>query len=222
MTDVTFTIADYPEIRRRGINLHSKIFRKLTSQDIKTCAKHLGVWQHKVLTLKNDTEVDLFTDYAIYGYQPHGFNLAEKFLRLFHKEADSFELALLQHLRSAHYTICQIEETNGTDRLKVIDLFSKEIYPLVDYQLAKSAYPGLMLAGYLVDFNGFAMMTGGAVQASQDILQTDEVAMIIDQIDDDQLTTFLNNPVNGAKLAKAILSATFRLGKTGNIQYRDL
>ncbi len=143
MTDITFTAADYLEIRRRGVALHSKIFKKLTNEDYKTCAKHLGVWQQKAIALENDEEMDLFTDYAIYGYRPHGFNMAEKYLRLFSKETDDFELALLRHMRSAHYAIYQVEETNGTDRLKVVDVFSKVAYTLVDHQLAKTAYQGL-------------------------------------------------------------------------------
>lgn len=142
MTNYTFTAADYLEIRQRGVALHSKIFKKLTNDDIKTCGKHLGVWQQKSLALENDNEVDLFSDYTIYGYRPHGFNMAEKYLRLFHKEADDFEIELLRRMRFARYAIYQVEETNGTDILNVVDVFSKVIYKLVDHQLAKTALSG--------------------------------------------------------------------------------
>ncbi len=85
MTDITFSSADYPEIRRRSMTLTSKIFKKLSSEDIKICGRHLGIWHQKALVIDNDEELDLFTDYSIYSYRPNGFNMAEKFLRLYHK-----------------------------------------------------------------------------------------------------------------------------------------
>lgn len=146
--------------------------------------------------------------------------MAEKFLRLFHKEADDFELELLRRMRFAHYTIYQVEETNGTDTLKVVDVFSKVQYKLIDYQLAKTAYRGLILAGYLVDFDEFSIQTGGTVLVTREILESDEVMPVIDSIDDNQLGDFLSNPVNGAKLAKAVVSAIFKLGQASNFRHK--
>jgi hypothetical protein len=222
MTDITFTLADYLEIRRRGILLNAKIFKKLSSEDIKTCGRHLVRWHQKALVIDNDEEMDLFTDYAIYGYRPHGFNMAEKFLRLFPKEADDFELELLRRMRFAHYAIYQVEETNGTDTLKVVDVFSKVHYKLVDYQLAKTAHSGLILAGYLVDFDDFSIQTGGTVAMTREILESDEVIRVIDSIDDNQLGDFLSHPANGAKLAKAVVSATFKRGHASNFGHKSL
>lgn len=221
MTDIHFTPADYLEIRRRSVALHSKIFKKLTQDDCKTCAKQLGVWHNKTIALNNDEAVDLFTDYAIYGYRPHGFNMAEKFLRLFHKEADDFELALLKHMRAARYAIYQIEETDGTEFLKAVDVFSKQPYRLLDQQMAKSAYPGLMLAGYLIDFDDFTIQTGGTVLVTREILQAEEVERVIDLIDDDQLAEFLSDAANGAKLARAVVSTAFRLGQVDKFTHRE-
>jgi len=42
MTDTPFTSNDYLEIRLRGVLLNSKIFKKLSSEDIKTVAVILG------------------------------------------------------------------------------------------------------------------------------------------------------------------------------------
>ena len=216
MTDLTFTPADYPEIRHRMMDLNSKIFRKLTKDDIKTCAKHLGIWHQKTLMVQNETEMDLFTDYAMFAYRPHGFNMAEKFLRLFSKEADAYELELLRRMSQAPYAIYQVEETNGTDSLKVVDVFSKVIYRLVDHQLAKTARQGMILAGHLIDFDGFSIQTGGTVLLSKEILVAEQVTRIIDRIDDNELSHFLSKPANAAKMAKAIISATIGLGETSN------
>ncbi len=65
--------------------------------------------------------------------------------------------------------------------------------------MAKTAYSGLMLAGYLVDLDGFTIQTGGTVLVTRDILQADEVVNVIDQIDGDVLLQFLDDPANSAK-----------------------
>lgn len=222
MTKPTFSAADYLEIRRRGVALHTKISKKLTNEDIKTCAKHLGIWQQKSLVIDDDNEMDLFTDYSIYGYRTHGFNMAEKFLRLFQKEADDFELELLRHMRFAHYAIYQVEEADNLDTVMVVDVFSKVKYKLIDQQLAKTAYQGLILAGYLVDFADFSIQTGGTVLVTKEILQSDEVTRVIDQIENEDTAVFLNSPANGAKLARSILFATFKLGQAKNFGHKAL
>jgi hypothetical protein len=125
-------------------------------------------------------------------------------------------------MRFAKYAIYQVEETNGTDTLMVVDVFSKVQYNLIDYQLAKTAYRGLILSSYLVVFDGFFIQTGGTVLVTREILASDEVMRVIDSIDDNQLGNFLSNPVNGAKLAKAVVSATFKLGLSSNFSHKEI
>jgi hypothetical protein len=214
-----FTPDNYIEIRRRSVSLNSKIFKKLTNEDIKTCAKHLGVWHNKSLAIASEEEMNLFADYSIFGYRPKGFNMAERYLRLFSKDADEFERKLLQSMSAARYAIYQVEETNGTDTLDAVDVFSKDKYRIIDHQMAKTAYSGLMLAGYLIDLDGFTIQTGGTVLVTRDILQADEVVRVIDQIKDDSVAQFLANPANGAKLARAVFATTIRLGQTKNFSH---
>lgn len=215
-----FTPDDYIEIRRRGVSLNSKIFKKLTNEDIKTCAKHLGIWHNKQLVIDGDEEMDLFTDYSIYGYRPKGFNMAERYLRLFSKDADDFERTLLRSMSTARYAIYQVEQTNGIDTLDAVDVFSKAKYRLIDHQMAKTAYSGLMLAGYLIDLGGFTIQTGGTVLVTRDILQADEVVNVIDQIEDASLSRFLDDPANGSKLARAVVATTIRLGQAKNFSHK--
>lgn len=171
------------------------------------------------LAVQGDEEMDLFTDYAIYAYHPNGFNMAEKYRRLFSKDADEFELALLAKMSSARYAIYQVEQTNSQDQFHAVDVFSKARYPIMDFQMAKSVRTGMILAGYLIEFDDFTIQTGGTVLVTRDILQADEVVNIIDMIDDDQLATFLNIPSNGSKLARAVVSATIRLGQAKNVPH---
>ena len=125
-------------------------------------------------------------------------------------------------MRSAHYAIYQVEETNGMDTLNVIDIFRKVQYTIVDYQMAKTAYQGIILAGYLIDFEAFSIQTGGTVLMTREILESDAVVRVIDNINDSQLGDFLNNPVNGSKLAKAIVSSVLKLGQHSNVGHVEV
>jgi hypothetical protein len=82
MTDINFQANDYVEFRRALFDLHSRILKNPNLDEIKTCAKQLGLWHHKTVSYKNDTELELLMDYRVYAYRPNGFNMAEKYLQL--------------------------------------------------------------------------------------------------------------------------------------------
>ena len=77
-----------------------------------------------------------------------------------------------------HYAIYQVEETNSVDTLKVLHVFSKAQYTIIDYQMAKTAFQGLILAGHLIDFEGFSIQTGGTLSMRSEILESDVVATL--------------------------------------------
>ena len=213
MTDITFSIADYPEIRNRGAFLNTKIYEKLTPEDIKTCGCNLEVWIGNALAIDNEQELNLFADYAIYAYRPNGFNMAEKFLRLYHNEADDFELALLRHMRSAHYAVYQVEDTSGVDTFNVVDIYSKVKYKIIDFKLAKATFKGEIFASYLIDFEGFSIQTGGAVIMAPELLASDVMKQLIDYMKDAYPGDFLSYPEISALLAKNMAGAALKLGK---------
>jgi hypothetical protein len=221
MTNLTFTLADYPEIRKRGIDLNQKILKKLSKDDFKACARQLKVWHNKTLVLDDENQLDLLMDYAMYAYRPHGVSLAEKYQRLFSQNLDPFEKALLQRMTKARYALYQIDSTNSEDTLQATDIFSKASYTLIDYQLARSAWEGLILANHLIEFDGFFVQTGVAVVATKDIMQSKNVAPIIDAIDDAEVSVFLNDPMNAAKLARAILTTVLQTGGETRAQPQD-
>ena len=217
MTDITFSSADYPEIRNRSILLNTKIYNSLSSEDIKTCGCDLEVWGKTELAIDNETDMNLFADYAIYAYCPNGFNMAEKFLRFSHQEADEYELELLRYMRSAHYAMYQVEETNGIDTFNAVDLFSQVKYTIIDYILAKSTHQGQILAGYLIDFEGFSIQTGRSIIMAPELLQSGALKQVIDFMKVTYPGGFLSNPDIGALLAKQMVSSALKIGKPSNV-----
>ena len=217
MSDITFLSADYSEIRHRCSLLMGKVYKKLNSEDIQTCGSELGVWRNNKLALDNDDNKTLFIDYCVFAYRPNGFNMAEKFLRFCHQEADESELELLRYMRDAHYSMYQVEETSGVDTFNVVDIYSKAQYKISANTMAKSTHKGQIMAGYLIDFDGFSIQTGGTVIMSKEIIGSEAMKATIAYMADAYPGDFLRNPGIGARLAKQIVASALRLGNPSNV-----
>lgn len=222
MSDITFQANDYLEIRRALLDLHNRILKNPNLDEIKTCAKHLGLWHHKTVSYKNDTELELLMDYRVYAYRPNGFNMAEKYLRLNKNRLSDYDQALLARMRLARYAVYQVEASNGTDALTVTDVFIKTRFTLVDQQLAKTATTGMVLASHLIDLGDFSIQSGAVMPLNKALLHADEVVDALERIDDDNFVDYLIDPANTAKLARAIISASIRLSHTEKIQYHSV
>ena len=222
MTDITFQATDYPTIRRAIFDLHTRIMKKPNPDDVKTCAKLLGLLHKKTLNFRNDTEVDLLTDYMVYAFRPNGFNMAEKYLRLNKSRLNEFDQALLFRMRLARYTVFQVEESNQKDKITVTDVFIKTRFTLVDLQLAKSAETGMVLAGHIVDLGDFCIQSGASLPLDKALLNADEVINALERVDENNFVDYFLNPANGSKLARAIISASIRLGNTEKVGYHEV
>lgn len=219
MTDITFQAADYVTIRRALFDLHTRILKNPNLDEIKTCAKHLGLWHHKTVSYKNDTELELLMDYRVYAYRPNGFNMAEKYLRLNKNTLSDYDQALLARMRLARYAVYQVEASNQIDEVTVSDVFIKTRFTLVDQQLAKTATTGMVAASHLIDLGEFSIQSGALLPLNRALLHADEVVDTLERIDDDNFVDYLINPANTSKLARAIIAASIRLGITEKVQY---
>lgn len=222
MSETTFQSADYPALRQALVALHKQIVKSANPDDVKTCARHLGLLHKKTLNFRNDTEADILSDYLIYAFRPNGFNMAERYLRLHKGKLKEFDQALLARMRLARYSVFQVEQTNRTDQVTVVDVFIKTRFTLVDQQLAKIAHTGLVIAGHIIDLGDFCIQTGASLPLDKALLQADEVTHALERLDDHNFADYLLNPANSSKLAKAIISASIRLGYTANEGYQQV
>ena len=214
MTEIIFKAEDYLAVRKALVDLHQRILKNPNLDEIKTCAKHLGLWHQKAVSFSNDDEVSLFMDYRVYAYRPNGFNMAEKYLRLHKSKLTEFEQALLARMCLARYAVYQVETTNGIDEVTVSDVFIKTRFTLVDHQLAKTAQTGMLIASHIIDLGDFSLQSGSLLMLNKALLHADELINALERIDDDNFADYLLNPVNTEKLARAIISASIRLGHT--------
>jgi hypothetical protein len=217
MMEIAFKATDYLTIRKALLDLHMRILKNPNPDEIKTCAKHLGLWHQKALSFSNEAEVDLLMDYRVYGFRPNGFNMAEKYLRLNKSKLSEYDQALLARMRLARYAVFQVEATNRIDEVTVTDVFIKTRFMLVDHQLAKTAETGMVIASHIIDLGDFTIQSGALLPLNRALLQADEVIEALERVDDDNFVDYLLNPANTSKLARAIISASIRLGLTKNV-----
>ena len=220
--EITFKSSDYLAIRQAVFDLHKRILKNPNIDEIKLCAKHLDLWHKKTVSFSNDAEVQLLMDYRVYGFRPHGFNMAEKYLRLNKNQLGEYEQALLARMRLARFAVLQIEATNRIDEVTVIDVFIKTRFTLVDQQLAKTAETGRVIGSHIIDFGDFIIQTGALLPLNKALLQADEVINVLERVDDDNFVDYFLNPTNTSKLARAIISASIRMGYTEHVKYHDV
>lgn len=217
-----FQKADYITIRKAIIDLHQRILKILKPDEIKTCARHLGLLHQKTLVFKNDTETDLLTDYMVYAYRPNGFNMAEKYLRLNKSRLSKLDQVLLFRMSLACYSVIKIKDTGKNGEVNVIDIFLNTEFTLVDKQLSKSVGSGFVIAGHIIDLGQFSIQSGASLPVDKPLMMAEEVQRVLQNFGRNSGDHFLLHPANNAKLARATITAAIRLGYTDNVRYHEV
>jgi len=77
----------------------------------------------------------------------------------------------------------------------------------------------MVIAGHIVDLGEFCIQSGAPLLLDKALLQTNEVITAQGRVDEANFVDYFLNPTNSAKLARAIISASIRLGHTENVDY---
>jgi hypothetical protein len=218
----TIQRSDYPKIRSEGMALNHQILKLLSPDDIKTCARHLGLLRNKTIAFNNETEASIFCEYQIFAYRPNGFNMVELYLRLNKERLDTFKLELLRRMSAARYSVLIVDSIGENSTLQVTDIFRKISFPLVDNGLSKTIKPGNAIAGYTISFDDFSIQSGGGLPVDRSLLMAEEPTKVLSKLDamQDRSKAALSPDVD-AKLARAVISAGIRLGYTERIIYKE-
>jgi hypothetical protein len=222
MTDFLFQQADYIAIRKAIVDLHQRILKILKPDEIKTCARHLGLLHQKTLAIKNDTEADLMADYMVYAFRPNGINMAEKYLRLNKSRLSELDQALLFRMSFARYSVIKIKNIGKNGEINVIDIFLNTEFTLVDKQLSRSVGSGFVIAGYIIDLGQFSIQSGASLPVDKPLMMAAEVQQVLQNFGRNSGDHFLLHPANNAKLARATITAAIRLGYTDNVHYYEV
>ena len=209
---------DFAAIREQLPSLHHSILKLLSRQDLFTCGRHLGLLRKKTFVFDNEAESTILADYQVYSYRPRGFNTAELYLRVNRERLAPLELALLERMSAALYTIFRIEslEENG---VRISDLLLGTQTLLLDRNLARYGAVGQGIAAHLLTFDDFVLQSGGMLPVDTDLLGNEPSSIrIFKAMEED--STRKTDPAMRAKLARAVIAAAIRHGYTRRVLYR--
>ena len=211
---------DYQRIRELLRQLHTRIIKQLSREDMLTSARHLGMLHKKTFMFNNETEIAVLSDYQVYSYRPRGINMAERFLNLKRSTLDPFAIELLEAMSRARYSIYVVDQVQSGKGVMTTDLFRRDSLFVADRGLSTTAEPEMAFAMRLIVFDDFAIQTGAGVPVDQDLLLKPDVVKALEKFMSPSVDERFNfTPELDAKLARILMTAAIRYGYTGGIEY---
>jgi len=222
MTSARFQFADYSHIREMQVELHSKLLKLQSNKDIVTCARHLGLLHKKEIIFNNEYELSVLADYRVYSYRPHGFNLAELYLRLNRTILTSRYIDLLTRMSVARYLLLRIDEVKEQGVLRVTDIFSEDSFTLVDNGLSQTLNKNDAIAAHFVDLGDYYIQSGAVLPIDYELTRKEEVMRVLVKLTSQYKgETIRITAVDSAKLARATIFTAIRLGYTSSCESVD-
>jgi hypothetical protein len=161
MTDHSGLLEAYRRMREAGFRINNLIVKTIPKKTLEGCARTLGFFQKGVLSFETEDEMSLLMDYCLYHPQPDGRNLVAKYLEKSPPPSSSDEMAALQSMTRAYYSLFQVDDAVRGVGVSVQDLLRGESGFIVDVGFGSTARRHLMMATRIIPMDGF-LMTGGA------------------------------------------------------------
>jgi hypothetical protein len=211
---------DYQKIRDLLSELHMKIMKQLSRDDMQTTARHLGLLHKKTFVFNNEAEISVLSDYQVYSYRPHGISMVERYLRAKRKSLDPFTLELLEAMSRARFSIYVTGKAQKGKGLVVTDTFRQDSLFLADRSLSASCEPERAFALRLIVFDDFAIQTGAGIPLDFDLFEHEAVEDGLNKCLPDPVDEKYNfTPEQESQLARTIMAGCIRHGYTEHIRY---
>src|SRR2546423_3109902 len=132
MTEHRQILPRYKQLREVGLSLNNRLMKQVSKSDLDEGGKKLGILKKKRLELDTQDEIAVLADFCIHDVRRKGSNAVERYLAESPPPEGSDEMALLQALRQAHFSLFAVEEMEPGVGVHVRDLFRDESLFLVD------------------------------------------------------------------------------------------
>ena len=211
---------DYQKIRDLLLQLHSRIIKQLSREDMLTSARHLGMLRKKTFMFNNETEVAILSDYQVYSYRPRGISMVGQFLNMKRSTLDPFAIEMLEAMSRTRYSIYVIDQIQSGKGVTTTDLFRRDSLFLADRGLSATAEPEMAFAMRLIVFDDFAIQTGAGVPVDQDLVLKPDIVKALEKFMPPLVDgKFSFTAEQDARLARILMTAAIQHGYTGNIEY---
>ncbi len=163
-------IERYKDFRAAALEFNMALIKQLPKAAVPECGKKLGIFKAGTLILNNDDEIAILYDYCLYHYRRDGKNTIER-----HQEnslpPESMEMALLQAMRAAYYSLFKIVDIHPHKGASLLDLVSGETIDLLDIGLSGTGSPGIILTGRILPMPGFNMSSGTLIPLPEPVYE---------------------------------------------------
>ncbi len=161
MTDRSELLDRYRRMREVRFRLNNLLVNAIPRKTLEECGRILGFFRKGVLFFETEDETSLLMDYCIYSPGPDGRNLVAKHLEKSPPPPGSDEMAALQGMTHAYYSLFQVVEVERGVGVSVRDLLRRETGFIVDVGFGNTAQRHMIMATRIIPMEGF-LMTGGA------------------------------------------------------------
>lgn len=166
--------AEYQRLRRIRLRLNSELASRLPRDVINEGAKRIGILQRGKIVLDSENQVAVLMDYCIYDVYRRGRNAIDQYLCESPPDLDSGELACLNAMQNATFTLLAVRDVEPGVGCYVQNLFTEEVRLLIDIGFSQTGKQGLVLATRILDFDDYITTSGAALPIG--VLDADELA----------------------------------------------
>ena len=108
MTDHSGLLDRYRRMREVRFRLNNLLVKTIPKKTLEECGRILGFFRKGTLFFDTEDETAVLMDYCLYYPQPDGRNLVAKYLEKSPPPPGSDEMAALQEMTHAYYSLLQV------------------------------------------------------------------------------------------------------------------
>jgi hypothetical protein len=139
MTDRSELLDRYRRSREVRTRLNNLLVKTIPKQTLEECGRILGFFRKGMMFFETEDETSLLMDYCLYYPGPDGRNLVAKYLEKSPPPADSEEMAALQEMTHAYYSLFQVVDVERGVGVSVRDLLRGEAGFIIDVGFGDTA-----------------------------------------------------------------------------------
>ncbi|MEO5378513.1 MAG: hypothetical protein H7832_12145 [Magnetococcus sp. DMHC-6] len=158
-------VSRYKYYRELGKDLHEQLLQHIGRIKIQKAGKEIGLAQGKFMVFENTDQMAVLQDYCIHTYRVGMKSIFDIFIEKSQSNLGSEEMALLNALKQSFFSVFKVKGTEKSFYCHMINIFNQAELTVIDSGLGRTAFPGLMLVGRLIQIPGslFYMSTGSSI-----------------------------------------------------------
>jgi hypothetical protein len=160
-------IDEYRLFREHTARRQNAAVSILDPDAFREAARRLGMMKKKAIVLGSESEMNVIIDFAVYSIRHKGRTATERQLEEDPPETGSVDELACNAMRNSRYRLLLIEKVERGKGLRVVSVLDQERLQIVDLAFSVSAFPGLMLAGRLLEFPNFYSCTGASLPLTE-------------------------------------------------------